>query len=107
MNWLSRAVVAASALSFAALPAFAEDLEFTLTNNTGVALVEFYAAPFDVDEWEEDILDGDILGSGQSVRITIADGRTQCEYDLLMTFADGDVFEDSVDLCETGHYTVE
>ena len=39
--------------------------------------------------------------------MTIADGRTQCEYDLRFVFEDGDVVEDGgIDLCETGSYTL-
>lgn len=107
MNNLYRSILFASALSFVAAPAMAEDLEFTLTNNSGHVMIEFYASPSDVASWEEDILGADVLGHNESVVITIADGRTQCEYDLRMTFDDGDVLEDTVDLCVTGSYTVE
>jgi len=107
MNMLCRSVLAASILSFVSAPAIAEDLEFTLTNKSGYVIVEFYASPSDVYDWEEDILGMDVLGHNESVLITIADGRTQCEYDLRMTFDDGDTLEDTVDLCETGSYTVE
>jgi hypothetical protein len=46
------------------LPAYAQDLVLTLENKTGSDLVELYASPSDVDEWEEDILGLDILASG-------------------------------------------
>lgn len=101
-----------SAAALAVLVAFsgtatAEDLEFTLRNASSYDVIEFYASPSDVAEWEEDILGLDILGSGDSVQVTIADGRTQCEYDLRFVFDDGDVVErGAVDLCETGSYTL-
>ena len=100
------AAMAAAAIGLAA-PAAAQDLAFMLANDSGYDLIEFYASPADVSEWEEDILGQDILRSGDAVRVIIADGREQCTYDLRMVFADGDVIEDTADLCETGSYTIE
>lgn len=100
-------VATAAAFSLFAASASAEDLVFMLTNSTGANLVEFYASPSEEGSWEEDILGVDVLGSGESARITIADGREQCDYDLQMKFDDGDVLEDTTDLCDTGSYTIE
>jgi hypothetical protein len=86
--------------------AFAEDLVFMLDNQSSTAVHEFYASPSDVGSWEEDILGQDVLPSGEAVRVTIADGRSQCEYDLQIVFEDGEVIGDTTDLCETGSYTV-
>ena len=89
--------------------AAAEDLDFELTNATSGVLTEFYASPSDVDEWEDDILGADVLGAGESISIsiTIADGRTQCEYDMKFVFDDGsETTVDAEDLCETGSYTI-
>lgn len=102
-----RMALAAATFFVLAAPASAEDLVFMLTNETGANLIEFYASPSNVDSWEEDILGVDVLGSGESARVTIADGREQCEYDLLMKFDDNDVLEDTTDLCDTGSYTIE
>lgn len=97
----------ALALAFASTPASAEDLEFTLINRSGSVLVEFYASPSDVGEWEEDILGEDVLGSGERVNITIADGRTQCEYDLRFVFDDeSETVVQAEDICETGSFTI-
>ncbi|MDP4033245.1 MAG: hypothetical protein Q8P60_10410 [Pseudorhodobacter sp.] len=89
-----------------ALPAFAEDLVFTLSNRTTSDLTEFYASPVGVDNWEEDILGDQSLAAGASGEVTISDSRSNCEYDLRMVFADGDVLEDTADLCDTGSYTI-
>lgn len=88
-------------------PAIADDLEFVLINSSGFTLVEFYTSPADVGSWEEDILGNDVLDSGYSLKITVADGRTQCIYDMLMIFEDGDRLEDQVDMCDMGSYTIE
>ncbi len=87
--------------------ASAQDLVFNLINQSSYDVIEFYASPYNVDSWEDDILGSDILESGYSIRITIADARTQCEYDLRFVFEDGDVIERSgVDLCQTRKYTL-
>ncbi|WP_395792198.1 hypothetical protein [Aquimonas sp.] len=95
------------ALALVSASAKAEDLTFTLTNNSSFVVVEFYASPSDVGEWEEDILGTGVLGSGEYSQITIGDGREQCEYDLRFVFDDGDVVDrGGVNLCETGSYTL-
>jgi hypothetical protein len=97
----------AFALTAFSTPAMAGDLELTLNNRSSFVVVEFYASPSDVGDWEEDILGADVLGSGESIQITVADGRTQCDYDLRFVFDDGDVVDKgSVDLCKTGSYTL-
>lgn len=106
MKSVLRSALVALSLSFAAAPAFAQDLVFTLSNDSVADLYYFYASPTNVSDWEEDILGNDILYSGESAQITIADGRTQCDYDLRMEFSDGDVLEDTADLCELGSYTI-
>ncbi|WP_366554759.1 hypothetical protein [Aquibaculum sediminis] len=98
---------AVAAVITASLPALAQDLEFMLSNKSGYALFAFYASPTTEASWEEDILGAGILNSGESMRITIADRRRACDYDLRMEFTDGDVLEDTVDLCEVGSYTIE
>lgn len=106
MTFARLSVLAALAVAFSA-PAAAQDLDFTLYNKSSYDVVEFYASPSDVGDWEEDILGADILSAGDSVRITIGDGRTQCEYDLRYVFEDGDVVDDTgINLCDTGSYTL-
>lgn len=99
-------VLIAGICSLGATSSYAEDLDFMLKNSSSYVVTEFYASPSDVNSWEDDILGADVLGSGEAFNITIADGRTQCEYDLRIVFDDGDVVEDTTDLCETGSYTV-
>ena len=93
----------------AAAPAQAEDLIFTLRNGTQATLMYFHTSPADVDDWEQDVLGSDVLEAGQSVRVTIADGRSQCDYDMRFEFDEDsglEILEDTQDLCETGSYTI-
>lgn len=86
--------------------ALADDLNFTLYNETSVTLTELYLSPSNVDDWEDDVLSSDDLGAGRSIRLSIEDGRTDCEYDILGVFADNDSVEDyGVDICNLGSYS--
>ena len=90
-------------------PAQAEDLVFTLTNSTGSTLERFYTSPVGVNQWEEDVFGTDVLEPGESIEITIADGRTVCEYDMRFEFSedsDLDTTEDTQNLCEMGSYEI-
>jgi hypothetical protein len=82
-------VALAAAMLVPAASALAQDLVFMLDNQSSYDIYEFYASPSNVGDWEEDILGMEILASGESSRITIADGRSQCEYDILVVFEDG------------------
>ncbi|MEI5679711.1 MULTISPECIES: hypothetical protein [unclassified Mesorhizobium] len=87
----------------------AEDLVFTLKNGTNSVLSEFYTSPVGVGEWEEDVFGSDVLSPGESISITIADGRSVCEYDMRFEFteeSDLDTTTDKADLCELGEYTI-
>ncbi|MBS3650921.1 hypothetical protein KEU06_20110 [Pseudaminobacter sp. 19-2017] len=92
------------------VPAHAEDLVFTLTNGTDSVLTRFHSSPTGVNNWEDDILGQDVLNPGESVEITIADGRAVCEYDMRFEFtedSDLDTTTDTQNLCELGSYTLQ
>lgn len=96
-------------VAFAALaaPVMAQDMQFELINTSGYTLMEFYASPSDVGAWEADILGANVLPSGSSGTVNIADGRTQCSYDIRMVFDDGTDLKDSVNVCDMGSYTIQ
>lgn len=87
----------------------AEDLVFTLINKTDSTLERFYTSPVGVDNWEEDVFGKDVLEPGESIKITIADGRRVCKYDMRFEFTEDsnlEDLEDTQDLCEMGSYTI-
>jgi hypothetical protein len=87
----------------------ATDLVFTLKNTTSGTLERFYTSPVGVDDWEEDVFGKDVLEPGESIEITIADGRRVCKYDLRFEFTEDsglEDLEDSQDLCKMGSYTI-
>jgi ethanolamine utilization microcompartment shell protein EutL len=82
-----------------ATPVLADDLVFTVTNNTSDTLVELYASPSNEDNWGADIMAGQQLAAGEAGEVTIVDGSDQCAYDLRMIFASGEALEGSDDIC--------
>lgn len=86
--------------------ACAEDVKFTLDNQSDFTIDEFYASPANTDEWGEDILGQDVLEGGQSGTVTIADGSDQCVYDLKAVDEDGTEHElMDLDICKSPNVT--
>lgn len=102
------AVFAVIAVVFAVAPVHAEDLAFMLINKTRANVVGFFVSHTGTSDWGENLLDGGYLASGYGVRVTIADGRRTCGYDILSEFDDGEEIEDyDVDLCELEEFFLE
>ena len=109
MSRLSTIAILAAAL--VALPslAFAEDLVFQLTNSSSYSVTNFFTSPATTDNWEEDVLGQATLEPGTSVQVTIADGSTQCNYDMkFVPEGAPDLIVNGVDLCTLsgGEYTL-
>ncbi|WP_264213812.1 hypothetical protein [Leisingera thetidis] len=97
---------AAAALLALQAPAFAEDLDFLLINDSSADLVEFNVSPASSGSWEDNLIDGGYLAPGYEIGVLIADGATTCVYDIRGSFADGSEAEDyGLDLCDLGEYT--
>lgn len=100
-------IIAAAVFAVAGV-AHADDLVFTLKNGTGSVLNNFHASPVGIDKWEDDVFGNQVLEPGESMEITIADGRSVCEYDMRFEFQgdDLDTTTDTQNLCELGTYTI-
>jgi hypothetical protein len=107
MKYFQLAAVSA-VLALSATASHAEDLVFTLKNGTNSVLNNFHTSPVGVDQWEDDVFGNQALGPGESMQITIADGRDVCKYDMKFEFQGDelDTTTDTQDLCELGEYTV-
>ena len=80
--------------------AHAENREIRIINETGAALVEFYASNAGTSGWEEDMLGRDTLRSGGSFIANIDDGSGYCRFDFKGVFADGQTaVRYGVDVC--------
>lgn len=98
--------LAAVLVASAAMPAFAEDLQFTLINNSSHDITEVYLSPHEKDSWGENILSVDKVDAGTQGTITITDGESVCDYDMRFVTADGATVEDTQDMCKLGSFTL-
>ena len=98
-------IVLAALATLAATPVLAEDLVFTLVNDSSQTIVEMYVSEVDADLWGENIL-FDVVEPGVSGEVTIADGLDVCDYDLRFVSDEGGEAEDTQNLCELGSYTL-
>ncbi|WP_346289479.1 hypothetical protein [Sphaerothrix gracilis] len=83
----------------------AENLYFTLENQTSRTLVELYLSPLNSADWEENILFSAVPQGGGGM-IEVEELNT-CQYKILAVFADDVLVEDyEVNLCELNTYTL-
>lgn len=86
----------------------AQDMAFSLTNNSDATMVELKVGESSNENWDEDILDGESIGPGETADISVEDDLEDCEYDLQAVYDDGDTEEVfNVDLCELNDLNVE
>ena len=98
---------AAGAALLIASPALADQRDFRLVNRTGYVVNEVYVSPSATDDWEEDVMGRDTLGSDESVNISFPNRGKACLYDLKLVHADGDTATWSkINLCEVSVVTV-
>ncbi|CAN1556219.1 hypothetical protein MCELHM10_02404 [Paracoccaceae bacterium] len=101
-----RFALAAAFVTLIATPTLAEDLVFTLINDSSHTIVEMYVSPVGEDQWGENILMVEGVESGVSGDVTIADGLAVCDYDLRFVTEDGSEATQTQDLCVLADFTV-
>jgi hypothetical protein len=109
MHKLKFFAASAATLVLLAGPTMAEDLVFQLKNGTGSVLTRFHTSPVGVDQWEDDVFGEQVLNPGETIEITIGDGRDVCNYDMRFEFSeesDLDTTTDTQNLCELSTYTI-
>ncbi len=109
MKNLKTAIATSAAFLMFCGTSYAEDLVFTLKNGTNSVLTNFYTSPVGVNDWEDDVFGRQVLNPGESMDITIGDGRDTCKYDMKFEFEEGsdlDTTTDTQNLCEMGSYTI-
>lgn len=96
----------AALLAGLAAPAFAQDVQYELINESGLTLMEFYTSAVDEGAWGDDMLGANVLAAGESGTVAIGDDSDQCDYDLRFVFEDGSEFVDTADICDVESYTL-
>lgn len=96
----------AALLGLATAPALAQMYEkIKILNSTGYTIAEIYVSPTSTNDWEDDVLDIDVLPDGNDVSIDFRRAVDTCDWDLKVVYADGDeAIWDNLDLCEDWHF---
>jgi len=96
------------AVSMAAVStSFAGKQDFTLVNRTGATLYNLYISASSTDDWEEDVLDDQVLSSGSRRTIRFSDYETRRYWDIKVVDAYGNsVVLKRVDLLRFSTITV-
>jgi hypothetical protein len=71
--------------------AAAGDYYVDVTNRTGYTILYMYVSPAKSTSWEEDVLDDDVLPSGQTFRVNLT-GYTSPIFDIQLVDTDGDKY---------------
>ena len=100
-----RAFALAALTVMAAVPAAAQDHSVRIDNESGFTIVEFYASSQGAADWEENMIAGQAVGSGQAVTVNFANDGT-CGYTLRAVFDDGDETIVDVDVCSVQSVTI-
>lgn len=108
MKILKIGAVATISAMMAIAPVAANDVEFTLVNDSSYILTYFYASPSSDDSWGDDLLDEvGILEPGYEGTVFIGDGSDECIYDFRFETAEGPELEVAeIDICELESYTL-
>jgi hypothetical protein len=85
--------------------AFAQSEPLRFQNNSSYTVYRIYASPVWNDSWENDLLGNNVLNPGQYLDVTFHN-VTECNYDILIEFADGGQFTDVVNICQVGQYNI-
>lgn len=101
-----RTAIAAAFVTLIATPVLADDLVFTLVNDSSHSITEMYVSAVGEDQWGENILTVESVDPGVSGDVSIADGLEVCDYDLRFVTAEGAEAEQAQNLCEIATFTV-
>ena len=82
-----------------AVPAMAQYRSVQVVNESGFTFVQFYASSEGAANWQEDMLAGQAVGSGETLTVNFNDGSGACTYSFRAVFDDGDEAIQDIDVC--------
>ena len=107
----TKLVIGAVALLFAA-PAFAEESDFILTNETGKAVKTVELSPAGSGTWQPNKVDAELrreseVKAGGRTTVHFDKAGSQCKYDVKLTFADDtSAVWSGINLCDNSYITM-
>ena len=88
--------------------AHAQNQNFSMTNNTGMILVDVFISPSASDNWGSDVIPKDMILDGETFDFTFTGVDPEhCSWDILFTADDGNkYYMRGVDLCSITSITL-
>jgi len=100
-----RNTLALAALSLSlAVPAMAQERSVQIVNESGFTITSFFASTMGAADWQEDVLGGQAVASGQTATVNFAD-TGECTYSFRAVFDDGDEAIQDIDVCSVTSVT--
>lgn len=86
----------------------AQSQDFSMTNHTGMILVDVFISPSSADNWGPDVIPKDMILDGETFNFTFTGVDPQhCSWDILFTADDGNkYYMRGVDLCSITSITL-
>jgi hypothetical protein len=81
--------------------------DFSLVNSSGFQINEIYVSASSQRNWGRDLLGENVLPNGRVFNVTFSADTSECAWDILIVYADGDRSEfRRADLCRISRITV-
>jgi len=86
----------------------AQSQDFSITNNSGMILIDVFISPNDANDWGNDVIPKDLILDGETFNFTFTGvDPTKCVWDIMFTAEDGiKYYMQDVDLCSTTTITL-
>lgn len=84
--------------------AMAQERSVQIVNESGFTITNFYASTLGAADWQEDVLGGQAVGTGQSAVVNFVDSG-DCTYSFRAVFDDGDEAVQDIDVCSVTSVT--
>lgn len=99
--------LAAIAMFLSSAVAQAGVQDFTLVNNTGLAIHYVYVSATISQDWEEDLLGNEILYNGEQLQVSFTGGSNHCYWDLKVLDQNQNPYDwRNIDLCSYSQITL-
>ncbi|HRE40942.1 MAG TPA: hypothetical protein PLG90_06380 [Ignavibacteria bacterium] len=82
--------------------------DFSITNKTGMTLIDVFISPNESNDWGEDVIPTDMIADGETFNFTFTDvSPDKCMWDIKFNAEDGvEYFMKGVNLCEISTITL-
>jgi hypothetical protein len=86
----------------------AQSQDFSMTNNTGMILIDVFISPNDENNWGSDVIPKDLILDGETFNFTFTGvAADKCVWDIMFTAEDGvKYYMQNVDLCSITSITL-